>query len=106
MTIEEASVSTLHIEKRECKGIVLNDGRIIRSNNVILTTGTFLGARVHIGHDSREAGRFRRDGDSLEPPSNDMARCIRSLGFPVDRLRTGTPPRLDWNTIDFTGMDE
>ena len=41
----------------------------------------------------------------MEAPSNDMARSIRNLGFPVERLRTGTPPRLDVNTIDFSGLD-
>ena len=63
LSIQEASVSTLHIEDGVCKGVVLNNGDILKANNVVLTTGTFLGARVHIGSDSREAGRYRRDGD-------------------------------------------
>jgi tRNA uridine 5-carboxymethylaminomethyl modification enzyme len=83
----------------------------VESKAVIMTTGTFLGARVHIGPESRTGGRYMRfrnkdeDANQVEPPSNEMARCIRGLGFPVDRLRTGTPPRLDWDTIDFTGME-
>lgn len=106
LSIYEASVSTLHIENGECKGVVLNNGEILKAKNVVLTTGTFLGAKVHIGSDSQEAGRYRRNGDQLEPPSNEMAKCIRNLGFPVDRLRTGTPPRLSLKSIDFSGMDK
>jgi tRNA uridine 5-carboxymethylaminomethyl modification enzyme len=70
-----------------------------------------LGAKVHIGNESRTGGRYLRfkdkteNADRVEPPSNEMARCIRGLGFPVDRLRTGTPPRLDYDTIDFSGME-
>ena len=80
---------------------------------MILTTGTFLGAKLHIGIDSTTEGgrylRFTKSADEEEhkpePPSNEMAKAIRSLGFPVDRLRTGTPPRLDYRTINFEGMD-
>ena len=90
----------------------MKNGEQIRSDNVILTTGTFLGARVYIGSESREAGRFMRFTDKseysekadklpIEPPSNEMASAIRALGFPVGRLKTGTPPRLDYRTINF-----
>lgn len=99
----------------KCQGIILKDGSHLTADAVILTTGTFLGGRVHIGNESQEAGRFMRNDkrivkdfeeDVLEPPSNDMARSIRALGFAVDRQRTGTPPRLKWSSIDFTGMEE
>ena len=72
---------------------------------------------MHIGRESMEAGRFMRSGkpipgrtkeltkEDLEPPSNDMAECIHSLGFPVERLRTGTPPRIAYDSINFTEMD-
>jgi tRNA uridine 5-carboxymethylaminomethyl modification enzyme len=111
LEIVEESVQTLHIQDGKCKGIVLKSGEILLSEAVILTTGTFLGAKVHIGHESRTGGRYLRfkdkteNADRVEPPSNEMARCIRGLGFPVDRLRTGTPPRLDYDSIDFSGME-
>ena len=95
----------------------MKNGEVIRANKVILTTGTFLGGQVYIGTESREAGRFMRFKDNsdyskdgkdppLEPPSNEMAKAIRALGFPVGRLKTGTPPRLDYTTINFDGMEE
>lgn len=109
LAIHEGSVSNLLIEDGRCKGIIMKDGEIITSEAVILTTGTFLGAKVHIGLDSAEGGRYVRDPEGrdhteLEPPSNDLARSLHDLGFPVQRLRTGTPPRIQRDTIDYTGM--
>ena len=108
----EDSVHTIIVEGGKCKGVVLKDKSEIRSDAVIITTGTFLGAKVHIGRESREAGRFIRfknkddKPDQVEPPSNQLAKTIKELGFPVGRLRTGTPPRIDYDTINFEGMEE
>ena len=113
LTIVESSVHDLVLSGRQCTGIRLGDGTELKADSVILTTGTFLGGRVHIGRKSREAGRFMRsnkvidddEDEVLEPPSNAMAESIRRLGMPVDRQRTGTPPRLHIDSIDFTGME-
>jgi tRNA uridine 5-carboxymethylaminomethyl modification enzyme len=67
---------------------------------VVLTVGTFLGGRIHIGLENYEGGRA---GD---PPSNRLAKRLRELPLRVDRLKTGTPPRIDSRTIDFSVMDE
>ena len=115
LTIVEASVNSLLVEDQICQGIKLQDGSEIRADSVIMTTGTFLGGRVHIGRESQEAGRFMRSGgkliddsknkEILEPPSNEMSKCIKALGFPVGRMRTGTPPRIKYSSIDFSVMD-
>jgi len=114
LEILQANVSNLIVSENKCQGIVLKDGLNLTSDAVILTTGTFLGGRVHIGNRSMEAGRFMRnskkivedfDTEVLEPPSNEMSKSIRSLGFAVDRQRTGTPPRLKWSSIDFSSME-
>ena len=114
LEILEASVHKLHVQDGKCKGIVLASGEVVESEAVILTTGTFLGGRVHIGERSTEAGRFMRSKDKvitdfdetvLESPSNEMSRSVRALGFPVDRLRTGTPPRIAYDSIDFSRLE-
>lgn len=111
----EGNVFKLLVEEGKCKGIILKDGEELRADSVILTTGTFLGGRVHIGNRSMEAGRFMRSNDKfitdfddslLEKPSNEMSKSIRELGFPVDRLRTGTPPRILHDTINYSGLEE
>ena len=65
---------------------------------VVLTVGTFLGGRIHIGLENYQGGRA---GD---PPSNALARRLRELPFNVERLKTGTPPRIDGKTIDYSMM--
>lgn len=80
---------------RRCVGVVLRDGREIRSKCVILTTGTFLRAQINIGLDVRPAGRI---GDE---PAIGLANTLERLNFKMGRLKTGTPPRLDGTTIDF-----
>ena len=79
---------------------------------MVLTTGTFLGGRIHIGREQRPAGRLIRqsetaegiDAQKAEPPSNDMTRSIKVLGFPVDRLRTGTPARIKLSSINLSEL--
>ena len=82
-------------------GLVLGlaDGSEITARRVVLTTGTFLGGEIHIGHDSRPAGRF---GDA---PSRRLADRLRDLGIVTGRLKTGTPPRLDGRTIAWESLD-
>ena len=79
--------------------LVLADGAQIDGRRVVLTTGTFLGGEIHIGHQNRPAGRM---GDS---PSRPLADRLRSLGIVTGRLKTGTPPRLRAHSIDWDRLD-
>ena len=76
-------------------GIAIEDGDEYACEALIVTTGTFLNGLIHIGPEQRAAGRFG------EPPTSDLAECLKSIGFEWGRLKTGTPPRLDRTTIDF-----
>jgi tRNA uridine 5-carboxymethylaminomethyl modification enzyme len=78
------------------RGIRLLDGRTVEAGAVIVTTGTFLNGLIHCGENKYSAGR------SGEPPSVLLGEALRRLGFEVGRLKTGTPPRLDARTIDFS----
>ncbi|XP_076472947.1 5-taurinomethyluridine-[tRNA] synthase subunit MTO1, mitochondrial-like isoform X2 [Babylonia areolata] len=86
--------------KRKCEGVVLDDGSRILSDAVVLTAGTFLRGSINIGTTSRPAGRL---GDE---PAVGLAKTIENLGFKMGRLKTGTPPRLDGRTIDFSRLQE
>jgi tRNA uridine 5-carboxymethylaminomethyl modification enzyme len=77
-------------------GIGLLDGRRVEAGAVIVTTGTFLNGLIHCGENKYPAGR------SGEPPSVMLGEALRRLGFQIGRLKTGTPPRLDARTIDFS----
>ena len=77
-------------------GLRLEDGRIARCRSLVITTGTFLNGLIHIGPEQRAAGR------AGEPPSTHLADSLKSFGFRWGRLKTGTPPRLDRRSIDFS----
>ena len=77
-------------------GLALEDGRELRASSVIVTAGTFLNGLVHIGDEQIPAGR------TGEPPSRALAESLKSIGFSWGRLKTGTPPRLDRRSIDFS----
>jgi tRNA uridine 5-carboxymethylaminomethyl modification enzyme len=81
--------------RRVC-GIKLRDGRTVEAGTVVITTGTFLNGLIHCGENTYPAGR------SGEPPAVMLGEALRRLGFDVGRLKTGTPPRLDARTIDFS----
>jgi len=98
------SAFDLIIEGGECKGIVLESGEKVTAKAVVLTTGTFLNAKCYIGDRVINAGRFMRKEDGAEPAQEGLARSLRNHNFPIERLRTGTPPRIDGATIDYTGM--
>ncbi len=76
-------------------GLSMEDGDVYRCRTLIVTTGTFLNGLIHVGDEQRPAGRHG------EPPSRALAESISSCGFTMGRLKTGTPPRLDRNSIDF-----
>ena len=76
-------------------GLALEGGGTCRCRALIITTGTFLNGLIHVGDEQRAAGR------AGEPPSRDLAESLKSFGFEWGRLKTGTPPRLDRESIDF-----
>ena len=82
------------------RGLALEDGEEIRARSVVITTGTFLNGLIHVGPEQTPAGRVG------EPPSRDLAESLKALGFEWGRLKTGTPPRLDRASIDFSRFRE
>ncbi|MGI9102462.1 MAG: tRNA uridine-5-carboxymethylaminomethyl(34) synthesis enzyme MnmG [Terriglobales bacterium] len=82
--------------RRVCRGIILRDGRGVGAQAVVITTGTFLNGLIHCGEQQYPAGR------SGEPPSVLLGENIKKLGLRGCRLKTGTPPRLDGRTIDWS----
>ena len=96
LEIKEAIVEDLIVEDGKVKGIVTEDGEKINSEAVILTTGTYLKADILVG-DTRT-----RQGPHGEKPSNHLSDKLRDYGFNVIRLKTGTPQRIDKNSIDFS----
>ena len=100
LTLFQQSVDDLIIENERVAGVVTRMGLRFRAATVILTVGTFLGGRIHIGLENHEGGRA---GD---PPANALAQRLRELPFRVGRLKTGTPPRLDGRTIDYSRLAE
>jgi tRNA uridine 5-carboxymethylaminomethyl modification enzyme len=98
LTLFQQAVDDLLLEGDHIAGVVTELGVRFSSRVVVLTTGTFLSGLIHIGLSNYQAGRA---GD---PPSVNLAARLRELKLPVGRLKTGTPPRLDGRTIDFSVM--
>lgn len=96
LEIIEGEVADINMEQGKCRGIILSTGEIIDSQAVIITAGTFLNGLIHIGLNQIKAGRMG------EPPSTGLTEKLMALGIKTGRLKTGTPPRLDGNTIDFS----
>ncbi|MDX1381708.1 MAG: FAD-dependent oxidoreductase, partial [Xanthomonadales bacterium] len=100
----------LQLFQQEVDDLVVENGRVagcrtrlgleFRAPTVVLTTGTFLGGRIHVG-DRQAAG-----GRAGDPPSNALAQRLRALPFTVGRLKTGTPPRIDGRSVDFGVLTE
>ena len=99
LKIFQQSVVDLVVEAGAVRGVVTETGIEFRANAVVLTTGTFLAGKIHVGLANYAGGRA---GD---PPSNALATRLRALLPRVGRLKTGTPPRIDGNTIDYSVMD-
>ena len=96
--IFQQACDDLIVEKDQVCGVVTQMGLRFHADNVVLTTGTFLGGLIHIGLDNYSGGRA---GD---PPSIALADRLRELPLRVDRLKTGTPPRIDGRTVDYSKM--
>lgn len=98
LSLFQQAVDDLIIESGEVRGVITQMGMHIRSSKVVLTVGTFLGGKIHIGLENSSGGRA---GD---PPSIALASRLRELPFRVERLKTGTPPRIDARSVDFSVM--
>ncbi len=96
----QQAVDDLIVEGESVKGVITQSGLRFFANNIVLTVGTFLGGKIHIGLDNYSGGRA---GD---PPSIALADRLRELPLRVDRLKTGTPPRIDARSVDFSAMQE
>ncbi|MFW2371723.1 MAG: tRNA uridine-5-carboxymethylaminomethyl(34) synthesis enzyme MnmG [Gammaproteobacteria bacterium] len=100
LSIFQQAVDDLIVENDRVVGVITQMGLKFRSQTVVLTVGTFLGGLIHIGESHHSGGRA---GD---PPSISLAHRLRELPFRVDRLKTGTPPRIDSRSIDYSELQE
>lgn len=100
LTLFQQAADDLIVDDERITGVVTQSGIRFRAPTVVLTTGTFLGGVIHIGMQQHSGGRA---GDA---PANALAQRLRELPFNVGRLKTGTPPRIDARSVDFSVMQE
>jgi len=100
LSIFQQAVEDLIIENDQVVGVITQMGLKFKCKTAILTVGTFLGGLIHIGESNHSGGRA---GD---PPSIALSKRLRELPFRVDRLKTGTPPRIDTRSIDYSELQE
>ena len=105
LTVIEAAVEDVAITDRKVTGVILADGRLIKTGSVVLTTGTFLRGIIHIGEERINAGRMG------EAPCLGLSATLEKHGFELARLKTGTPARLErdsinWNILEMQAADE
>ena len=96
--LRQGMVIDLLVKNAKILGVEMQDGRRIAARSVVIAAGTFLNGLVHTGQRTYTAGR------AGEPASIELAETLKRLGFPVGRLKTGTPPRLDGRTIDWSAF--
>ena len=99
LSIFQQAVDDLLLEGDRVTGCRTSMGQVFHASAIVLTTGTFLGGKIHMG-ESQSAG-----GRAGDPPSISLAKRLRELPFNVDRLKTGTPPRIDGKTVDFSHLE-
>ena len=99
LSVFQAAVDDLLVEGDAVRGVLTQTGLRFHADAVVLTAGTFLAGRIHIGPTQYSAGRM---GD---PPATTLAARLRERAFPVQRLKTGTPPRIDGRTLEYSVMD-
>src|SRR5215813_2835826 len=99
LSLRQGVVTDLLIKDKRVVGIELQDSRRLGAKSVVIATGTFLNGRIHTGKQTYSGGR------AGEPASLEFAQALKRLGFRVGRLKTGTPPRLDGRTIDWSAFE-
>ncbi len=99
LSIFQQAVDDLLLDGDRVTGCRTSMGQTFYASAIVLTTGTFLGGKIHMG-ESQSAG-----GRAGDPPSISLAKRLRELPFNVDRLKTGTPPRIDGKSVDFTHLE-
>src|SRR5436190_6914441 len=97
--LRQGKVVELLVHDAQIKGVELEDGRCFGAEAVVIATGTFLNGLIHTGR------RTYRGGRAGEPAAIELSESLKRLGFPVGRLKTGTPPRLDGRTIDWSAFE-
>ncbi len=100
LSLFQQEAADLVLRGERVTGVVTQSGIEFAARAVVLTVGTFLGGKIHVGLESHAGGR------AGEPPSNRLAARLRDLALRVGRLKTGTPPRIDGRSIDFSGLPE
>ena len=100
LSIFSDSVIGFIFNKNSINGILTSSGKEIHSKKVILTTGTFLNGMIHIGDKRTPAGRYN------EKPTTGLSEQLQKYNFKIGRLKTGTPPRLDGRTINYSNLEE
>jgi tRNA uridine 5-carboxymethylaminomethyl modification enzyme len=98
--LRQGMVVDLIIRDQEICGVEMRDGRRVGAKAVVIAAGTFLNGLIHTGRTTYTAGR------AGEPASIELAEALKKIGFPVGRLKTGTPPRLDGRTIDWSAFEK
>lgn len=100
LDIKQGTIESLLVEGDEIQGVQIQEGIIYRGKSVILSAGTFMRGLLHIGETHHSGGRA---GDK---PSVGLSKCLEDLGFTLERLKTGTPPRVNSRSIDFSKTEE
>ena len=100
LTVFQGAVDDLLIHNDAVHGAITQTGLRFEAPAVVLTAGTFLAGKIHVGETQYAAGRA---GD---PPATTLARNLRERPFAIDRLKTGTPPRIDGRSLDYSVMEE
>ena len=99
--VKQGTVTSLLIEEGKVQGVILKTGRVYRSKAVILTTGTYLGGQVFIGLEVNYLA-----GPSGQQPASELSESLRAMGLHLLRYKTGTSPRVDGKTIDYSKLDQ
>lgn len=99
LTIIEAIVTKIIVDGNKVRAVVCKDGKIYKSQTIIVTVGTFLGGLMHIGGEQFAGGRLG------EPASNELSDSLKDIGLQLGRLKTGTPPHLDASTVNFDKLE-
>ncbi len=99
LEIVQGEASAIQLDGRTASAVQLADGARLATKAIVITTGTFLRGVIHLGEERTSAGRFG------SPASLELARSLDSIGFMLGRLKTGTPPRLDGATIDYSRLE-